>query len=75
MARGIIQSFDLPGGHGFILSDDGETLFVHRGSIDAEADSMLAPGRRMAFERQLGGMGAQAVEVRPTDADADERRG
>jgi len=70
MASGIIKSFDRTGGHGYVLSDDGELLFVHHGSITVETDRLLAPGQRVAFERQLGGMGAQAVEVSATMADS-----
>lgn len=62
MANGTIKSFDQAGGHGYILSDDGETLWVHRGSITG-VGLALVPGESVVFARQMGGMGAQAVDV------------
>jgi len=73
MASGMIKSFDRTGGHGYVLSDDGELLFVHRGSFTVDTDRPPAPGQRVAFERQLGGMGAQAVEVTVTSAGAGDQ--
>lgn len=61
-AHGIVKSFDQAGGHGYILSDEGETLWVHRGSITGEGLE-LVPGRRVVFDRQVGGMGVQAINV------------
>lgn len=75
MSRGTIKSFDQAGGHGYILSDDGETLWVHRGSTGEGL--RLVPGEPVAFDRQIGGMGPQAVEVVRADADSvglDARR-
>lgn len=62
MAHGIVKSFDRAGGHGYIVGDDGETLWVHGGSLVGKARSLTA-GQRVAFDRQVGGMGPQAVEV------------
>ncbi|MGZ4394331.1 MAG: cold-shock protein, partial [Gaiellaceae bacterium] len=61
MPHGTIKSFDQAGGHGYILSDDGETLWVHRGSTGEGLQ--LVPGEPVVFDRQIGGMGPQAVEV------------
>jgi cold shock CspA family protein len=72
MAHGIVKSFDRAGGHGYIVSDDGETLWVHRGSITGPG-LPLEPGQRVGFDRQLGGMGAQAVEVRAEDPEIERR--
>jgi cold shock CspA family protein len=63
-ARGTIKSFDEAGGHGYILGDDGETLWVHRGSITG-VGLQLVPGEAVVFERQVGGMGVQAIDVAP----------
>ena len=76
MAHGTIKSFDRAGGHGYVLSDDGETLWVHRGSITGEG-LQLVPGEPVVFDRQLGGMGPQAIDVAPAQTDTiglDERR-
>lgn len=69
MARGTVKSFDQAGGHGYILSDEGETLWVHRGSITG-AGLELVPGQAVVFDRQEGGMGVQAVDVRAAGAEA-----
>ncbi|MGZ4381365.1 MAG: cold-shock protein [Gaiellaceae bacterium] len=68
MPHGTIKSFDQAGGHGYILSDDGETLWVHRGSTGEGLQ--LVPGEPVVFDRQIGGMGPQAVEVVRGDADS-----
>jgi cold shock CspA family protein len=68
MARGIVKSFDQAGGHGYIVSDDGETLWVHRGSITARPQE-LVPGQPVVFDRQAGGMGLQAIDVAPAGSD------
>ena len=76
MAHGTIKSFDRAGGHGYVLADDGETLWVHRGSITGEG-LQLVPGEPVVFARQLGGMGPQAIDVAPAATDTvglDERR-
>lgn len=67
MAHGTIKSFDRAGGHGYVLSDDGETLWVHRGSITGEG-LQLVPGEPVVFDRQIGGMGPQAIDVTSADA-------
>ena len=64
MATGIVTSFSAPAGHGLILADTGEELFVHHGSVLA-AGGRIAAGDRVAFELQAGGMGLQAIDVRP----------
>ena len=69
---GIVKSFDQAGGHGYILGDDGETLWVHRGSITAK-EQELVPGQRVVFHRQEGGMGVQAVDVSPAEVGGDGR--
>ena len=64
MAHGIVTSFDRAGGHGYVESDDGETLWVHGGDVLAESRTLVA-GQRVEFLRRAGGMGAQAVDVTP----------
>lgn len=76
MTNGTIKSFDQAGGHGYVLSDDGETLWVHRGSITGEG-LQLVPGEAVVFARQMGGMGLQAIDVARAETDTvglDERR-
>ena len=62
MALGIVTSFDRAGGHGYVQSDDGETLWVHAGDVVGESRA-LVEGQRVEFVRRFGGMGAQAVDV------------
>lgn len=69
MAHGTVKSFDQAGGHGYILSDEGETLWVHRGSVTG-AGLELVPGLAVVFDRQEGGMGVQAIDVKAAGAEA-----
>jgi cold shock CspA family protein len=71
MARGTVKSFDRAGGHGYILSDEGETLWVHRGSVTG-AGLELVPGQAVVFDRQEGGMGVQAIDVTAAEPDTTE---
>lgn len=64
MAHGIVTSFDRAGGHGYVQSDDGESLWVHAGNV-VDDSRTLVEGQRVEFVRRLGGMGAQAVDVTP----------
>jgi cold shock CspA family protein len=73
MAHGTVKSFDQAGGHGYIVSDEGETLWVHRGSITA-AGLELVPGQSVVFDRQEGGMGVQAVGVAAAEPAAEGGR-
>ena len=69
MATGTVTSFSAPAGHGLILADTGEELFVHHGSI-LIAGATIAAGDRVAFEMQAGGMGLQAIDIRAADTPA-----
>jgi cold shock CspA family protein len=69
MAHGTIKSFDRAGGHGYVLSDDGETLWVHRGSVIGDGLQLVA-GEPVVFARQIGGMGPQAIDVASADAES-----
>ena len=53
-------------------ADDGETLWVHRGSITGQG-LQLVPGEPVVFDRQVGGMGVQAIDVAPAEAMAQAR--
>lgn len=64
-ATGTVKWFSGPSGHGVIAPDDGGSdLFVHRGSLLVTGSAIVA-GDRVEFEILEGGMGAQAVDVRP----------
>ncbi len=65
MASGTVKWFNGPSGYGVITPDaEGGELFVHGGSL-VVAGTTLDAGDRVEFELREGGMGSQAVEVRP----------
>jgi CspA family cold shock protein len=65
MASGTVKWFNRPSGFGVIMPDAaGSELFVHGGSL-VTAGTTLGAGDRVEFEVREGGMGKQAVDVRP----------
>ena len=67
MTSGTVKWFNQPNGYGYIVADDGGAdLFVHRGNIVGDwRTNALAEGERVGFEQRKGGMGPEAVNVRP----------
>lgn len=51
-------------GHGFIRTEDGERLYVHRtGFVDGQAPVGRCAGKVVSFEREAGTEGSRAVET------------
>jgi CspA family cold shock protein len=63
MAQGNVKWFNDAKGYGFISQEDGEDVFVHFSSIQAQVFKSLAEGDRVQFEVTRGRR-AQAANVR-----------
>lgn len=66
MSVGTVRSFDDENGYGFILTDEGEKIFVHHSSIEMEGFRTLSPGDHVVFEVVMGKRGPEAKRVRKT---------
>ena len=65
MARGVVQWFNQVSDYGYIACDQGGPDRYVRGENIAGAHSMLLAGSRVEFEPREGGMGPEAINVRP----------
>ena len=64
MAQGSVKWFNDAKGYGFISQENGEDVFVHFSSIQAQGFKSLAEGDRVEFEVTKGPKGLQAANVR-----------
>ncbi len=64
MVKGTVKWFNEKKGFGFISREEGDDLFVHHTSIQAEGFKTLREGQEVEFEVQDGDKGPQAVNVR-----------
>ena len=64
MVKGNVKWFNEKKGFGFISREDGDDVFVHHTSIQAEGFKTLREGQEVEFEVQDGPKGPQAVNVR-----------
>ncbi|MGB4129756.1 MAG: cold shock domain-containing protein [Acholeplasmatales bacterium] len=60
---GIVKWFDERKGFGFITSEDGQDIFVHYTSIQAEGFKNLNEGDEVEFEINETDRGSQASNV------------
>ena len=63
MKNGTVKWFNEAKGCGFIEQTDGEDVFVHYTSINANGYKSLSEGDQVSFEVQEGPKGIQAVNV------------
>ncbi|MBW2221477.1 MAG: cold-shock protein [Deltaproteobacteria bacterium] len=64
MVKGNVKWFNEKKGFGFISREDGDDVFVHHTSIQAEGFKTLREGQEVEFEVEDGPKGPQAVNVR-----------
>ena len=62
MQTGKVKWYDATKGFGFISSDEGNDLFVHRSSLNSALRS-LVPEQKVSFEIEDGEKGPVAVKV------------
>lgn len=62
MSRGKVKWYDEVKGFGFILSEDGKDVFVHRSGLISPF-SGLEPDQNVVFETRDGDRGPVAVKV------------
>ena len=63
MLEGKVKWFDNKKGYGFISRDEGEDVFVHFSSINADGFRTLKEGQTISFEISEGDKGPQASNV------------
>jgi CspA family cold shock protein len=64
MATGPVKWFDTKKGFGFIVSPDGEDVFVHFSSIEGDGFRSLKDGEVVEYELIRGEKGLSAKNVR-----------
>lgn len=60
---GTVKWFNPEKGYGFIARKDGEDVFVHQSSIQAEGYRTLQEGQQVEFDIEQGPKGLKAVNV------------
>ena len=63
MPNGKVKFFDTDKGFGFIIADDGQSVYVHASTLPQDVEA-LRPGQRVEFDLVDGRRGPQALAVR-----------
>lgn len=63
MSTGKVKWFSNKKGYGFILSEEGQEIFVHYSAIEGEGYKSLSEGDPVDFEISEGPKGPQAANV------------
>ncbi|RJK97795.1 cold-shock protein [Vallicoccus soli] len=66
MPTGKVKWYDTEKGFGFLTSEEGEDVFLHKGALPSGV-STVKPGTRVEFGVAQGRRGAQALQVRLLD--------
>jgi len=61
--QGTVKWFDNAKGYGFIISPEGDDVFVHYRVIDGEGYRSLTEGQNVEYVATQGEKGWQATEV------------
>ena len=64
MKRGTVKWFSDKKGFGFILTEEGETLFVHHSDLVQDGRRTLETGQKVEFEVEQDDKGTHAARVR-----------
>ena len=64
MPQGTVKWFDSKKGFGFILSPEGEDVFVHFSSIEGDGFRSLKDGEAVEYDMSRGDKGLSAQHVR-----------
>jgi CspA family cold shock protein len=63
MQKGTVKWFNDSKGFGFITPEEGEDVFVHHTSIQADGFKSLSEGEQVEFEVEQGDKGLKASNV------------
>ena len=64
MAQGIVKWFNDRKGYGFISQEDGNDVFVHFSSIEADGYKTLSEGDTVDFDIEESDRGPEAKNVK-----------
>jgi CspA family cold shock protein len=62
-SSGVVKWFSKAKGYGFVVTPDGQEIFVHFSSISGRGYRTLEAGERVTFEIMEGPKGLQAFHV------------
>ncbi len=63
--QGTVKWFNSEKGFGFIVSEDGQDVFVHFSAIQVDGYKTLEEGQKVTFEIEQSPRGPQATNVIP----------
>lgn len=64
MARGKVKWYNDKKNYGFLTTDDGKDVFVHKSALLGDVSS-LTEGQEVEFEVKNSPKGLQAADVKP----------